>query len=74
MKTQTIFPLTFISQFGPKIDLTTVLCNNGIRSFSMVNPIGSMNNLSELSCKLYMKEILENISRSQRRYGEFINA
>ena len=39
-----------------------------------VNPIGSMKTWGKPSCTLCMKERLEMVSRSRRRYGNLINA
>ena len=41
---------------------------------SKVNPIGSMKTWSKDSCTLCMKEILEIVGRSRRRYGKLIDA
>ena len=41
---------------------------------STVNPIGSMKTWGKLSCTLCMKEIVEIIDNSRRRYRQIINA
>ena len=41
---------------------------------STVNPIGSMKTWGKLSCTLCMKEIIEIVNNSQRRYSRLINA
>ena len=45
-----------------------------LKILSKVNPIGLMKPWSEDSCTLCMKERLEIVSCSRRRYGNLINA
>ena len=69
---------TFAAHFATHFDQkpTPQQCRKTMKFevLAKVNPIGSMKTWGKPSCTLCMKERLEIVSRSRRRYGNLINA